>query len=54
MYYSVFYLLFYHGLFFISLLNFVLEVLRIGSLNIHGGRDSVKRATVYKIIEKAW
>ncbi len=29
-----------------------MEALRIGSLNINGGRDSVKRAIVYETIEQ--
>jgi len=29
-----------------------MEALRIGSLNINGGRDSVKRAVVYETIEE--
>lgn len=38
--------------FLISILSVCMETLRIGSLNINGGRDSSKRALVNEIIEQ--
>jgi len=35
-----------------SILILYMEALRIGSLNINAGRDSVKRAAVYEITEQ--
>ncbi len=38
--------------FLLSLLKLDMEVLRVGSLNINGGRDMHKRALVSEIIEQ--
>lgn len=40
------------SVFFLSLLNLYMNVLRVGSLNINGGRDMHKRALVSEIIEQ--